>query len=471
MDTWEDNRILPSTMRLYSKKIPAREASRQFVASVMRQVNVSDRLEKNAEDVQKSMYSHHDWVNASESVSLQLEKKVKEPKTLLFFRGAIFEMTFNVEGEFSNTQTAILFELPSQEDLSNWRKIKVLKTPLGLREIVFDPLLSKEAYLERGYIEVEVGPAPERAQNFPGNIQGKRKQYGLKHHVTSTIHAAMGDTLSSMATEISFSNSNFNMWDKGQMIVILSRTKGAEDTIFVGDKNDTLLALKHLLKRRTQWTDYMEEVLKLITVEQIHEQTAHTREQVGRTEDQVGHTGDQAGHTEELSDPTHEQAGYTYEQIGHTQEQASYTQYQVGRRIMTQSSFPYRICDVSLPQCNTGYVYMLISVRDQNFSYIGKTFSIRQRIQQHNSGNGSVSTEPFHLRPYALFAYICGFKRNNELLFFFEREWKRKRDRLIINGVNDLKSWAYSAHEIISGVDVENFGVQPSDLSLICLFR
>ena len=50
----------------------------------------------------------------------------------------------------------------------------------------------------------------------------------------------MGDTLSSMAIEVSFANSNYKMWDKGQMIVILSRTRKAQDTIFVGDKNETL---------------------------------------------------------------------------------------------------------------------------------------------------------------------------------------------------------------------------------------
>ena len=77
------------------------------------------------------------------------------------------------------------------------------------------------------------------------------------------------------------------------------------------------------------------------------------------------------------------------------------------RQVMTKTSFPYRIYDTIIPQHNTGYVYMLISVRDNNFTYIGKTFSIRKRIQQHESGFGSVSTESLHLRPYALFAYIC----------------------------------------------------------------
>ena len=74
----------------------------------------------------------------------------------------------------------------------------------------------------------------------------------MKHCVTSTIHAAMGDTLPIMATEISRNNSNYKMWDKGQMVVILSRTKCAKNTIFVGDKNGTLSALKDLLTRKTQ---------------------------------------------------------------------------------------------------------------------------------------------------------------------------------------------------------------------------
>ena len=54
-----------------------------------------------------------------------------------------------------------------------------------------------------------------------------------------------------MATETSQNNGKFNTWDKGQMLVILSRTKYARDTIFVGDKNDTLAELINLLTRKT----------------------------------------------------------------------------------------------------------------------------------------------------------------------------------------------------------------------------
>ena len=134
VDSWEDPCILPSTMRLYSKKIPAREASRQFVASVRRSVNNNEYIERKSEDVEKSMYLHQDWVTASETTSTILEQKVKEPRTILFFRGAIFEMTFNMEGKFSNTQTVILNDLPSREDLSNWKNIKVLKHQLDSKK-------------------------------------------------------------------------------------------------------------------------------------------------------------------------------------------------------------------------------------------------------------------------------------------------------------------------------------------------
>ena len=140
-------------------------------------------------------------------------------------------------------------------------------------------------------------------------------------------------------------------------------------------------------------------------------------------------------------------------------------------RVLTTSSFPYRIKDMTLPQCNTGYVYMLISIKDINFTYIGKTMCIRTRIQQHNSGVGSMSTQPPHLCPYALFAYICGFNGRNDLLFYIERIWKEKRDQLIRNGIDNAKSWALSGDEVINNLDEENFGVNPSDLTLVCLFN
>ena len=87
-------------------------------------------------------------------------------------------------------------------------------------------------------------------------------------------------------------------------------------------------ALVTLIQQKNQWTDYMEKVLELTTMN-------------GSTvEDQ----------TEEVA---------------------------LERRAFdTERCFPFRLCYVSLPSCKTGFVYFLISLRDPSFSYIGRTMDI-----------------------------------------------------------------------------------------------
>ena len=70
-------------------------------------------------------------------------------------------------------------------------------------------------------------------------IQAIRTLYRLKHHITSTIYAAMGYILTSIAEEIPLTNSNINMWDKGQIIVILSHLKRNIGTKLSVTKNHT----------------------------------------------------------------------------------------------------------------------------------------------------------------------------------------------------------------------------------------
>eukprot|EP00957_Ditylum_brightwellii_P161880 12324887-Ditylum_brightwellii.AAC.1 len=121
-------------------------------------------------------------------------------------------------------------------------------------------------FCDKGFVEISVGLAPICKQYMRGDIQAERRQYGLKHQVTSTIHAAMGDTLNRVAMKIMRDDNNFRLWDKAQVIVALTRTKLACSLIFVGDKNDTLVALVLLIQQRSQWTDYMEPVLQLVTI-------------------------------------------------------------------------------------------------------------------------------------------------------------------------------------------------------------
>ena len=63
----------------------------------------------------------------------------------------------------------------------------------------------------------------------------------------------MGDTLHSASQISSNDSSNFHLWDKGQLVVILSQTKLARNSTFLvgGAKNDTLNALTKLLLKKS----------------------------------------------------------------------------------------------------------------------------------------------------------------------------------------------------------------------------
>jgi hypothetical protein len=55
-------------------------------------------------------------------------------------------------------------------------------------------------------------------------------------------------------------------WDCGQLIVILSCIRLMKNSIFVDQKHETVHALKPLLTQHTQWCNYFDDVMKIITM-------------------------------------------------------------------------------------------------------------------------------------------------------------------------------------------------------------
>ena len=60
VDEWNHLKISPSTMRLYSKKVPAREATKQFADRVKRQISRNSIRERISVDLEKSMNIQQD---------------------------------------------------------------------------------------------------------------------------------------------------------------------------------------------------------------------------------------------------------------------------------------------------------------------------------------------------------------------------------------------------------------------------
>ena len=82
--------------------------------------------------------------------------------------------------------------------------------------------------------------------------------------------------------------------------------------------------------------------------------------------------------------------------------------------------------------------------------YIGQIICLYQRIQDHNSGNGSNTTQPEYLRPFILMAYICGFGGGcKQLREHIEYERKVRQNRLITNGILMIQEYWLDAVKIL----------------------
>ena len=74
---------------------------------------------------------------------------------------------------------------------------------------------------------------------------------------------------------------------------------------------------------------------------------------------------------------------------------------------LNQSRFPFRICDISLPQDKTGSVCFLMSQEDISYVHVGLTLCPRTTLIKYNTGGYASGTDiTMHLRPFVLIANI-----------------------------------------------------------------
>ena len=134
---------------------------------------------------------------------------MKEPSTILFSKGTIYEFKYNKDDEFSQGQMALLYDIPGQQTVAQSIKVKFLAAPTGLHDFQCDESNSINDYLDMGFYEVQIGIAPIRTQYISRYQQAQWKQYALKYHVTSSIYVSMSDTLNKVAMQIIYAMFDF----------------------------------------------------------------------------------------------------------------------------------------------------------------------------------------------------------------------------------------------------------------------
>ena len=221
----EDNHIHPNMMRVFSRKRPAQEALNDYRDSIILQLstdNIPFRI-SNSRDSQRTRGSNAEYGIATDASIQALNKELKEPSEIVFFRGGIYECTINEKnGKYSQSQLAFLLDLPSQQSLDRFHAIKMWISPAGTQNIPFNhnDLPSRDLLEELKWVELSIGVAPERVVIVRGGLQAKRLQYSLKHIGAITINKSQGETLPlGIAIEIT---EQYSPWGKGQIVVLLS---------------------------------------------------------------------------------------------------------------------------------------------------------------------------------------------------------------------------------------------------------
>lgn len=387
---WQDPRITPNMMRAFSRIRPTQEALDEYRESIKRQLDLDgvDYVLSQSRDRQKMRHTHAEYSQASETSIKALNHELKEPSELVLFGGGLYECTINdSQSRFNQSQLAFMLDLPSTDAVGRYDAILLWIAPAGVTEVDFNHnnLPTRARLLADGWKETKVGVAPERFVSVRGGIHAKRLQFSLKHIGATTINKSQGATLpSGIAVEFT---EEYSPWERGQVVVLTSRTTTGPLTVIVGEKNYAIKKMWELITIGNQWTRYTENVLKMITI-----------------------NGSGSATSQNIFD---------YPQV-----------------------YPFRIQDITIPSDTLGYVYCLVSTKDRETIYIGQTKCLSQRLLKHNGGHGAKGTEDIRLRPWALAGFICGLGHMTKIeRMSLECSWKLAVEDSRRSGRGDTFSW------------------------------
>ena len=322
---------------------------------------------------------------ASTATKKLLNNQADEPEQLAFHPHAKCEITFNdPNGNFFHTQQAMLLDkLPDAEQLNNWQPIELHVSPPGWKHEV-DETITEDELLRLGWKKCMIGinAHNEHHIGFHGLV-AKRVQCGLRPHMTCTMHGLQGKTLSSVATKL---DTPFDIWERGQVIVFISRVEHGKDTHFIGDKQMTIQCLMNALRTKTQFDDYVEHII----VQMMHKDNSNTAHDF---------------------------------------------------MINVVQHHPFRPIDTQLPGKGFWVSYIAFSLKEQEITKIGSTQDIGNRINQINTGKGARATRSDFAMPFALLGCVAGFNTNKQHCQSFERAWFKR-----VNMIHHKRAGQLSLH-------------------------
>jgi predicted GIY-YIG superfamily endonuclease len=369
VNSFDDPKIPTDAVFVFGRKKPC-EIAEQLM---LKRIQSQGRTILISQSMDEESTTAGNWRNASQSTKKSLSKSIKQRQDLGLYLYGRYEFTHNEKNKFSQGQLGILLDMPSKESIACHLSIKVWAAPPGTKQFPSLSNCTKTKLISLSWKEVTVRYTTSPVTTVYRGIQARRTQYGLKPRVASTIHASMGCTLSSIVTTVigdptfpETNNLDFKLWEAALVVVLLSRTRFAKQEYFVGDPEKTISHLLEVLQKPNP---------RLPTIKALLSRLCEESTQMP----------------------------------------------------VLQHPSIYRPQDATIG--NTPCVYLLVSTAQPDYIYIGSTINLAMRLYQHNSGQGSQTTQIKILQPWALMCYVVGFADKEQRLKF-EAIWKFRSRKL-----------------------------------------
>nr|XP_039262880.1 uncharacterized protein LOC120338934 isoform X2 [Styela clava] len=291
------------------------------------------------------VYDGMTWGQATNTQTRQITRQVLEPEEIMLFNGSVLRLTYNNNSgntKFSQGQLCVVQDIFDTNVLQSDVAIRVKLVPPGER------LFSTTNSDWPGLV---LRPRYTADVLINGKTHARRLQLPVRFYKANTIHRIMGETCRLVATEINNqeqSKRHLRLWEKSQLLVLLSRVPSLSCLFFVGKHSITLCTISEMLRTDDFWTSHISDRLLANTFSQC--------------------------------------------------------------RYLSNSKYPYSFSSREIPTFKSGVVYLLISLPFPNVSYLGQTGrNIKRRIAEHNAGNGTTFTSQGHYMPWAPLAIVYGF--------------------------------------------------------------
>ena len=241
--------------------VPTKQAERKLInehEDLIKRSGLPNVTLKCSDEI--SRRGHNIWTKSTdELITTYLNRQCLEPESLFLYEGAPMRITRNdTRLNLCQGQLCVIQKVPQIVDLN----VCLFVAPPCVRELPPVGVSGTRDYLSHGWRSLQVKKVDGMSHKYSHSFSVRRIHFPLKPFEASTIHKCIGDDVPLLATQITTADPNekkmFKLWERNQLLVLLSRVQKLENLTFVGNKDLTLKTIEKICYNVNQWDFFID---------------------------------------------------------------------------------------------------------------------------------------------------------------------------------------------------------------------